>query len=204
MRVPVDEEFLALARKNHVVYVPTLYVFLAGGLLVRGKWEAIPVERRLGDPQILAALDGARHIPVEALSERARKRLAESPEARMPPAALGNLRKVWDAGITVAAGTDAGNPGVLHGPSIYHELLFMAQAGLTPAEILRAATINGARALGLSNDLGTISPGKRADLVILDADPLASAENLSRISRVIHGGEVLDPDELLRTIDAKP
>lgn len=80
----------------------------------------------------------------------------------------------------------------------------MVSAGLTPLEVLRSATVNGAKALGLERDLGTIEPGRIADLVILDADPLANVANLCRVHRVIKDGRVFDPAELLASIRARP
>ena len=111
------------------------------------------------------------------------------------------MRTVWDAGIPVAMGTDAGNVGTLHGPSVFRELGLMVQAGLTPLQVLRAATVNGARAMGMEHDLGTLAPGKLADLLILDGDPLAEVQNLARIHRVIKDGQLFAPEELMRSLD---
>jgi imidazolonepropionase-like amidohydrolase len=79
----------------------------------------------------------------------------------------------------------------------------MTQAGLTPLQVLRSATSNGAKAMGLEREIGTLAPGKLADLVILDADPLADVMNLGKIHRVIKDGKVYVPDELMRSIAAK-
>jgi imidazolonepropionase-like amidohydrolase len=128
------------------------------------------------------------------------KLLAEPPTVKPSPIDFGNLRKVWDAGIPVVMGTDAGNIGTLHGPSVFREMALMVEAGLTPLQVLRSATVNGARAMGLERDAGTLAPGKLADLVILDADPLADIQNLSRTYRVIKDGRVFAPDELMRSI----
>jgi imidazolonepropionase-like amidohydrolase len=110
---------------------------------------------------------------------------------------MDNLRRLMDAGVTVVMGTDAGNIGTLHGPSIHREFALMREAGLTPAEILRTATVNGARALGLADSAGRIAPGMRADLLLLDADPLADVANLQRVHRVLKDGVVYSPGELL-------
>ena len=72
----------------------------------------------------------------------------------------------------------------------------MAEAGLTPAQILAAATTGAARAMG-RRDLGAIEPGMRADLVILDADPLADMRNARRIHRVVKDGVIYDPETIL-------
>src|SRR5262249_48678032 len=159
-------------------------------------------ERRLADPQILAAMGDLSRIPPEKLPDRVAKAIAEA-EAKIEPSPteLRNLRTVWDAGIPVAMGTDAGNIGTLHGPSVFRELGLMVQAGLTPLQALRAATVNGAKAMGLERDLGTLARGKLADVLILNADPLADVQNLSRIHRVVKDGQLFAPDELMRSLN---
>src|SRR3989449_2047166 len=107
--------------------------------------------------------------------------------------ALQNLRRIWHAGIPVVMGTDAGNIGTLHGPSLFREMEIMTQAGLTPLQVLRSATSNGSKAMGMERDIGTLAARKLADLVILDADPLADVMNLSKIHRVIKDGKLLAP-----------
>jgi len=101
----------------------------------------------------------------------------------------------------VAMGTDAGNIGTLHGPAVFRELGLMVRAGLTPLQALRAATVNGAKAMGMERDIGTLAPGKLADVVILNADPLADVQNLSRVHRVVKDGQLFAPDELMRSLN---
>src|SRR4029453_7409788 len=88
-----------------------------------------------------------------------------------------NLRKVADAGLLVVAGTDTSVAGVLMGISSQMELVLVVEAGLTPAEALRAATVNAARMLGRDKEQGTVEAGKLADLVVLDAAPLEDIRN---------------------------
>jgi len=197
---PVDDEFLALARTRSVIYVPTLFVRAGYMLALSGTWIATDAEKRLADPQILAAMQDLAKHPVEELPPRIAE-LMKKPRAAGPtPAATANLRKVWDAGIVVAMGTDAGNIGTLHGPSVFREMALMAKAGLSPAEVLVSATVNGAKMLRLEGELGRVEPGKLADLVILDADPLLSVDNLSKIHRVVRAGRVCNPDDLVRSL----
>ena len=147
-------------------------------------------------------MNDLRKIPTEALPERVAKAMNQPAPPKPSAVALQNLRRVWDAGIPVVMGTDAGNIGTLHGPSVFREMEIMAQAGLTPLQVLRSATSNGAKAMGMEGEIGTLAPGKLADLVILDADPLADTMNLSRVHRVIKDGRVFVPDELIRSIAA--
>jgi len=200
----VDEEFLALAKKNRALYCPTLFVTLGYRYALSNTWQPTEAERRLADPQILAAMSDLQRIPREMLPERVVKAMSQPTSPKPSAIALQNLRKVWDAGIPVVMGTDAGNIGTLHGPSVFREMEIMTQAGLTPLQVLRSATSNGAKAMGMERETGTLSPGKLADLVILDADPLADVMNLSRIHRVIKDGKLFAPDELIRSIAAVP
>jgi imidazolonepropionase-like amidohydrolase len=196
----VDDEFLRLAIARRIVYCPTLFVVGGYRLALSNTWKPTPAELRLGDPEILAAMDDLNRIPREIIPDRVLKSMANPPSAEPSDFAMKNLRKVWDAGIPVAMGTDAGNIGTLHGPSVFREMSLMQQAGLTPLEVLRSATVYGAKAARHENDVGIIDTGRFADMVLLDADPLIDVMNLSRVYRVIKGGSVFDPDELIRSI----
>jgi imidazolonepropionase-like amidohydrolase len=101
--------------------------------------------------------------------------------------ALANVRTLHDAGITVLVGTDAGMPGTPHGRATLRELELLVQAGLTPADALRAGTAANAAALGLG-DRGTIEVGKRADLVLVAGKPWDDIADMQRIERVFIGG----------------
>jgi imidazolonepropionase-like amidohydrolase len=199
---PVDEEFLALAKRNRALYCPTLFVRLGYRYALSNTWQPTEAERRLADPQILAAMGDLARIPPEKRPERVVKAMANPAAPKVSAVELGNLRKVWDAGIPVVMGTDAGNIGTLHGPSVFREMQLMTEAGLTPLQVLRSATVNGAKAMRMDHDAGTLAPGKLADLVILDADPLADVQNLSRIHRVIKDGQLFAPEELMRSLSA--
>src|SRR5947209_9856115 len=198
----VDEEFLALAKKNRALYCPTLFVTLGYRYALSNTWRPTETERRLADPQILAAMNDLRKIPNEKIPERVVKGMNQHTIPKPSAIPLQYQRKVWNAGIPVVMGTDAGNIGTLHGPSVFREMEIMTRAGLTPLQVLRSATSNGAKAMGMEGEIGTLAPGKLADLVILDADPLADAMNLSKVHRVIRDGRVFVPDELIRSIAA--
>jgi len=197
---PIDDEFIALMKKNKALYCPTLYVIMGYRQMFSNQWHATDIEKRRADPEILPMMDDLATIPKEAVPERVAALMAKPPEIKPSQTMLDNLKKVWDAGIPVAMGTDAGNVGTLHGPSVFREMELMAQAGLTPLEVLRAATVGGARAMRMERDLGRIEAGRLADLVILDADPTASVVNLARAYRVIKAGRIYSPDDLIKSI----
>lgn len=103
-----------------------------------------------------------------------------------------------EAGVRIIAGTDGPAIGRLApGFGLHRELELLAASGLSPIQALRAATITAAEALGKQDRLGTVEQGKLADLVIVDADPLSSVQNLGRIHLVIQGGKSYQPGALL-------
>jgi len=95
-----------------------------------------------------------------------------------------NLKRLSDAGVTIAMGTDTGPVGRFQGYFELMELELMARAGLTSRQVLTAATRDAARCMRLDRDLGTLEPGKWGDFVVLDADPLADISNVRRIHSV--------------------
>ena len=100
------------------------------------------------------------------------------------------------AGAPVLAGTDLGLPYVLPGFSLHDELGLLVEVGLSPLEALQAATRNPAAAAGRGDDLGTVEVGKLADLVLLNADPLADIANISRVAVVVANGRLFDEPDL--------
>jgi imidazolonepropionase-like amidohydrolase len=87
------------------------------------------------------------------------------------PKLLALVKLMYDRGVLLTAGTDSPFPGIIPGISFHEELRLLAKAGIPPAGILRMAIINGAVALRRDSQIGTVEPGKRADLVVLRANP---------------------------------
>jgi imidazolonepropionase-like amidohydrolase len=197
---PVDDEFVALLKQRGALYCPTLFVVGGYPLALSGQWRATPEETRGADPEILAGMDDLATMPADKIPERVEKLMAAKKPVEPPMVAMANLKKLQDAGITIVMGTDAGNIGTLHGPAIFREMRLMAESGLTPLEVLRSATFNAAKTMGLEGRTGEVQPGMLADLVILDADPLADVGNLAKVYRTIRGGVVYDPNKLLEEI----
>jgi imidazolonepropionase-like amidohydrolase len=103
-----------------------------------------------------------------------------------------------DSGVKLLAGSDLPNPWVVPGASLHQELELLASAGIPPLDVLKLATRNGAEALGLLDELGTLEVGKRADMVLLSANPAADIGATRRIEAVIQNGRVVDREALLR------
>ena len=99
-------------------------------------------------------------------------------------------------GVRLMAGTDVGFPYLFPGFSLHDELALLVEAGLTPLEALQDATRNTAESVGLGDEVGTVEVGKLADLVLLDADPLAAITNTSQITAVVANGRLLERAEL--------
>jgi imidazolonepropionase-like amidohydrolase len=139
------------------------------------------------------------HIPprMRQLYERSHTRFWQNPpsaarRARYVVVRNRMVRAIVDSGGHVMAGSDA--PGGLmgYGWTLHRELEMLVAAGLTSSEALAAATMVPARWLGADRDWGSIAPGRRADLVLLDADPLRDIRNTTRIAMVMVGGRVLE------------
>jgi len=101
------------------------------------------------------------------------------------------LRKLHDAGVNMAAGTDSGTPGVVIGKGLHKELELMVEAGISPMEAITAGTRNAADNLGKANELGTIEPRKLADIIAVSGDPLKDIRDTREIKLVIKDGKIL-------------
>lgn len=121
-----------------------------------------------------------------------------APSDRPPLAALEDtgaldiVKRLADAHVRLLAGTDLTNFYTMPGFDLHQELALLVEAGLTPLQALQAATLEPARFLGLEKELGTVAVGRRADLVLLDADPLLEIRNTTRIAAVVRDGRPYD------------
>ena len=106
-----------------------------------------------------------------------------------------NVAALRAAGAPIALGTDAGNLYVFHGPAVHRELALLVAAGLSPGEAIDAATSNAAAALGRP-DLGSVRPGRRADLIVVDGNPAQHIENIEKIELVVRAGRFYDRADL--------
>ena len=111
-------------------------------------------------------------------------------------ASLASIKALHDGGVRIVAGTDYGLPGF----SLLRELELYVEAGLTPLEALRSATAVPAEVMRLSNEAGTLEPGKRADLVVLDRDPLLDIHNIRSSRWVVANGRMFQTAELRKAV----
>jgi len=175
----IDDETIALLKKNNAFYCPTLMREVAT-FVYPGKPEflsdAFLLQR--ADPRLVARVQDA------AFVDRIRNDRGAQWYQEHLPVAMRNLKKVSDAGVPIVMGTDTGPPGRFQGYFEHLELEHMVQAGLTPMQALVAATGTAARHTGASDRIGTLQPGKWADLLVLDANPLDDIRNTRKIDSV--------------------
>ncbi len=201
---PVDEAFVRLLKEHGTILTPTLVVFERYGRTFADKLELTPEEKRWGNPEVIASLDVTK-IPSDKVPDRIKTALADPDKVlagiqKTYDVALKNLKTLEAAGITIAAGTDAGNIGTIHGPALFREFQLMKEAGLTSMQILQSTTVNAAKTFGgdVGLKIGEIAPGKFADLVLLNSNPLDDIAHASDIDTVIKNGVFYPADSLLR------
>lgn len=202
--LPVDEEFLSIAKAKGTIYCPTLTVLAGYVAMNRAALTGAPphVDNVNGcvDPTTLA------HVALSAKAGSAglADRLAalEKRQADAESTGAANLKRVVEAGIPVAMGTDAGNPLTLHGPSVFAEMEAMQAAGMSAMQVLVASTRGGAQAMGREKVFGTVEKGKEADLVVVAGDPSADIRNLRKLRYVVRAGVVRSAEELAAVVAA--
>jgi imidazolonepropionase-like amidohydrolase len=198
----IDKDFLQLLKKHNVVLCPTLVVMDNYGFVFSQQYKISPADSSLANPATLNSLFDLQHIPDTALVNRYKMRSIASLQKRATADSIMavNLKKLVDAGITIATGTDAGNIGTLHASSYFTEIQKMQDAGMSTAQILQSSTINGAKVLGKENEFGSIEKGKNANMVLLEANPLESLANWRKIFLIVNKEEVIKPDTLIKKL----
>jgi imidazolonepropionase-like amidohydrolase len=180
----VDQAFVESVKQHHVWYIPTLTVE-ESAVIYAQKPSFMNTEffKEAAGPKLLAKFEApgyATKINGDPQTLQHEKDFKTDQE---------NLKKMFDGGVQVGFGTDSGAVvGRIPGFSEHRELELMVQAGLTPMQAITAATGQNAKLLH-AEDRGTIAVGKRADLLVLDGDPLADIRNTQKIVAVYHDGQ---------------
>jgi imidazolonepropionase-like amidohydrolase/ABC-type multidrug transport system permease subunit len=190
-RIPIP--LFARMKASGVAYDPTLSVWEGFAALANGSLD--PLER----PLVLQAapkdlIDSTRQFLQSPGGVKVReevKRYGVNPEI-----ARRNLLAAWHAGVLLVTGSDAGNPLVLHGPTVQREVELWVEAGIPPAVALEAATYGSARLLGADQRIGRIQPGYDANLILVDGNPLKDIKQIESIQSVILKGERINRPEL--------
>ena len=186
---PVDQELISAIKKRGVWYIPTLtvdesfYIYAEhpGFMQINFFKEAV-------SPVLLTQLT----------SDAYSKKVSEDPKTAQHKADFAmdqqNLKTLYDAGVLVGFGTDSGAmPTRIPGFSEHRELEDMVHAGLTPMQAIVCATSSNATLLGIGATRGTLRPGKRADLIVLAANPLDDITNTRSIVTIFHDGRTVAP-----------
>jgi imidazolonepropionase-like amidohydrolase len=186
---PVDQEFIDLMKKNRAAYIATLTLDEAQFIYAEHPaWMDTAAFRSAVEPGIRESW-----LTTEYVSK-----INLSPLTKLNKAALAqglkNVKTLHDAGVLVGFGTDSGaTPARLPGWAEHRELQLLVEAGLTPLEAIQCATRNAAEVLGDLKNRGTLERGKRADFLILDADPLADIRRTTQLAAIYHGGKPIEP-----------
>lgn len=181
--LPVDEELISLIKAKGIAYCPTLTRELS-------TYVYEDTAAFFSDPFFLNEYDESIIRPFldPARQQEIRQSRSAQTYKKQLPVAYTNLKTLSDQGVPIVFGTDSGVPTRFMGYFEHLEMEMMAEAGMTPMEIIVSATKTTAEYLGLK-DLGTLSPGHWADFLVLDANPLEDIRNVRKITGVYIGGE---------------
>ncbi|QNF35381.1 amidohydrolase family protein [Adhaeribacter swui] len=180
---PVDAAFIQLMKKKNVAYCPTLTrelsTFVYGDTAIFFKDPFF--QREYDNAVIQPLLDPARQ-------QQMRESKSAQTYKKQLPVAMANLKTLSDQGVPIVFGTDSGMPARFMGYFEHLEMAMMAEAGLSPAQIVASATKNAAQYMGLKN-VGTLAKGNWADFLILDENPLTDIRNTQKLNKVYIGGK---------------
>ena len=189
-----SQAFLDLCLEKDCAFAPTLSI-------IQNNWHFAERPELLDDPELRAVMNPAALERFSDAETRAAILAADGFEGRKVSfrQVQDFVKTLHDHGIKVALGTDSGTPNVPMGWGTHHELELYVEAGLSPMETLVAATATGAGRMPPVGeaDFGTLTPGMSADLIVLNADPLADIRNTQQIDRLMLRGEWVDRDGLL-------
>jgi imidazolonepropionase-like amidohydrolase len=183
----IDPAFISQLRDLRIVFAPTL---------VRQELDWLYAEHPelLNDPDVARSVDA----DVIAAAKQAAQARHPTPSDRQDyDHAVRNTGKLAASGVPIGLGSDGGSSLDFPGLTTHRELELLVRAGLTPMDVIVAATRTGALALRKTDELGTIEPGRMADFLLVSANPLEDVRNLRKIDRIMLHGEWVDRDHLI-------
>jgi imidazolonepropionase-like amidohydrolase len=189
---PLVENLVASIVKNRVVIDPTVVVFQLSPPIfepVTSDWlKYLSADAQAHQTKLLSIATATSSSGEGAAAIECQRRSLQSQ--------LGFIKKVHDRGGILTTGTDPVSPRLIPGFGLHRELKNFVAAGLTPVEAIRAATLNAAIALRREKEMGTIQPGKLADLVVIAGDPASRIEDIGKAEMIFKGGVRYDPATL--------
>lgn len=197
---PVDAAFIQLLKSKGTVLCPTLVVAGNYGRALGQYYTASEEDLRYAHPTPLNSILSMAFLSDTVLVNRYKTGVRNASAFMQKDDSIRsvNLKKMFDAGVTIATGTDAGNLGTQHVSSYFDELRAMQKAGMDIWSLLQASTINGAKAIGMQNQFGAIKKGMRADLLLLAKNPADNLDNLKSIEWIINKGQAFKPDSVTK------
>ncbi len=197
----VSDVFVKLLKEKKIVLCPTLVVAGNYGKVLGDTYHFTTDELNIINPELAGTIidyplpdTTLGRMYISFLKNPAQQQKQSHSDSVMAI----NLKKLIDAGVIIATGTDAGNTGTQHAGSYFEELKAMQTAGLTTWQILQASTINGAKAMGQEKQWGSIAKNKLANMLLLSANPLDSLSNWRKMEWVMNRGVLFHPDSLVR------
>jgi imidazolonepropionase-like amidohydrolase len=181
----IDEDLAQRIVRQQVVFIPAMVVGESYRQVLARDAAVSDIETACAPESSLDSLAALRSMKPDAMKGQAEAGRSLDGEMR-------NVKRLVDRGVAIVAGSGAGDLRVLHGASLHREFALMADAGLTPMQIILAATRDAARLLGRQSEIGQIKDGMAADVVLLEADPLADIRNTRKVVQVIKGGALYE------------
>ncbi len=186
-RDKIPDALFATMARNRVTYDPTLSVVEGFADLMAGKADVLSrsLVQQVGPPSLLVGTRKMLNGPKRQINYPIDMEVAKA-----------NLLRAWHSGVTLVTGSDAGNPLVIHGPTVQREMELWVEAGIPPAIALQAATSQSARLLRADQRFGTIRKGMEANLLVVSGNPLQDIKAAEAISIVLLKGEHVDRSDL--------
>ncbi len=194
-QAPVDRRFLDYVAHKGIWFTPTLTVIESNWLLAENP------QLILEDTEGLAGMSVQARADFEDPEWREQKLQSVPLQILKPELGVSQrfVKQLDDAGLFIGLGSDSNGATIPAGWGTHNELRLLVEAGLSPRDAILAGTARSAMRLNIGSERGRLVPGFRADLIVLDADPLEDIRNTRAISRVMQGGRWVDREALLRT-----
>ncbi|MBK1895567.1 amidohydrolase family protein [Chryseobacterium paridis] len=201
----VPDAFVKLLKSKNVVLSPTLTVMDNYYKTYAQKKQYNTYELENSNPQTVGSIYDLKHLSgssdstmINKLKKRFNLPQIDVYARKKDSIRVINLKKLSDGGVTIAAGTDAGNIATQHATSFIAELKAMKESGMSNWQVIQSATINPSKIFNKENTSGSITTGKIADMVLLNSDPTENLDHLTNIEMVFKNGQPLQADKILK------
>ncbi len=198
---PVSDEFIAQVIERDIAIAPIIAVFPRMIEELDERLVLSDIERSCADPEVIQDYTDYADGVVSSLIMNLEDWALNFVLGNAGDVVADSVNRLQQAGARFIIGSDSSHIGTMHGVALHVEMQMLEDAGLRPETLIQAATINAAQVMGVAAQLGSIEPGKLADLVVLRADPTQTIRNAQAISMIIKGGQVIDHGALATNVD---